>query len=135
MFARLARFVVRHPWWTIVVWVIAAGVIIGLSPKLETKSDQGDFLPSKYESVQAAALAKKTFPQQTDLTALIVVQRTDGGQITPVQVMVQSTDGRPLSKADLDAFGQRARSLPGIGGVQPAEMGKDPTVGRVDLVL
>ncbi|GAA2080959.1 MMPL family transporter [Actinomadura alba] len=83
MFAALARVVVRHPWWTIAAWVLAAFVIIWQSPNLETTSDQGDFLPSKYESVQAAQLAEKAFPQQADLTALIVVQRTDGGQITP----------------------------------------------------
>ncbi|MEU8343011.1 putative drug exporter of the RND superfamily [Actinomadura meyerae] len=83
MFARLARFVVRHPWWTIAAWLAAAVVIIAFSPKLTTESDQGEFLPSKYESVQAAKLAEKAFPDQADLSALIVVQRSDGGKITP----------------------------------------------------
>ncbi|SEG46115.1 putative drug exporter of the RND superfamily [Thermomonospora echinospora] len=83
MFAALARVVVRHPWWTIAAWLVAAAVIIGLSPSLETESDQGEFLPSGYESVQAAELAEKAFPQQAAMTALIVVQRGDGGQITP----------------------------------------------------
>ncbi|RAY14348.1 MMPL family transporter [Actinomadura craniellae] len=83
MFARLARVVVRHPWWTIVAWLVAAIAIIALSPDLETKSDQGDFLPTSYESVQAAELAQKAFPDQSGLSSLIVVQRTDGGKITP----------------------------------------------------
>ncbi|GAA4224827.1 MMPL family transporter [Actinomadura meridiana] len=83
MFAGLARFVVRHPWWTIGAWLVAAVLIIALSPKLATESDQGEFLPSKYESVQAAKVAEKAFPDQTDLSALIVVQRADGGKITP----------------------------------------------------
>ncbi|MQY03952.1 MMPL family transporter [Actinomadura macrotermitis] len=83
MFAGLARFVVRHPWWTILAWVVTAAAIVVLSPSLETKSDQGDFLPSKYESVQAAKLAKEAYPQAADSTALIVVKRTDGAPITP----------------------------------------------------
>ncbi|KAB2344000.1 MMPL family transporter [Actinomadura rudentiformis] len=83
MFARLARFVVRHPWWTILAWVAAAVAIVGLAPSIETKSDQADFLPSKYESIQAAKLAEKSFPQAADATAFVVVQRADGGKITP----------------------------------------------------
>lgn len=83
MFAGLARVVVRHPWWTIVAWLVAAVVIIAFSPKLDTKSDQGDFLPTKYESIQAAKLAEKAFPQHADSTALIVVKRTDGAKLTP----------------------------------------------------
>ncbi|MGW2314262.1 MMPL family transporter [Actinomadura luteofluorescens] len=82
MFARLARFVVRHPWWTIVAWLVAAVLIIALSPKLTTESDQGDFLPSKYESVQALKIAEKAFPQQEDTSSLIVVKRTNGQPLT-----------------------------------------------------
>jgi RND superfamily putative drug exporter len=82
MFARLARFVVRHPWWTIVAWLVAAVVIIAFSPKLTTESDQGDFLPSKYESVQAMQIAEKAFPQQEDTSSLIVVKRSDGQPLT-----------------------------------------------------
>jgi putative drug exporter of the RND superfamily len=88
MFARLARFVVRHPWWTIVAWLVAAGLIITLSPKLSTESDQGDFLPSKYESVQAAKIAQKAFPQQEDTSSIVVVKRSDGGKITPADTRV-----------------------------------------------
>ncbi len=82
MFAGLARFVVRHPLWTILAWFVTAALIVVFSPNLETKSDQGDFLPSKYESAQAVKLAEKAFPQQADTLAFIVVKRTDGGKIT-----------------------------------------------------
>ncbi|GAA2138409.1 MMPL family transporter [Actinomadura napierensis] len=88
MFAGLARFVVRHPWWTIVAWLVAAGLIITLSPKLTTESDQGDFLPSKYESVQAAKIAQQAFPQQEDTSSIVVVKRSDGGKITPADTRV-----------------------------------------------
>lgn len=86
MFARLARFVVGHPWWTIVSWLVVAVVVIAFSPKLTTESDQGDFLPSKYESVQAMKIAEKAFPQQEDTSSLIVVKRTDGQPLAATDV-------------------------------------------------
>jgi RND superfamily putative drug exporter len=66
------------------------------SPALTTQADQGDFLPSKYESVQAQQVAEKAFPQQEDTSALIVVQRSDG---------------RPLSAADSGKVTQVAQAL------------------------
>jgi RND superfamily putative drug exporter len=82
MFARLARVVVRHPWLTLLTWAVAWVAIVFLSPSLKTESDQSEFLPSSYEAVQAAELAQKSFPQQADATTLIVVKRSDGGQLT-----------------------------------------------------
>ncbi|WP_030165346.1 MMPL family transporter [Spirillospora albida] len=96
MFARLARFVVGHPWWTIVSWLAVAAVVIAFSPKLTTESDQGDFLPSKYESVQAMKIAEEAFPQQEDTSSLIVVKRTDG---------------RPLAAADVTKVTEVAKTL------------------------
>ncbi|WP_245974128.1 MMPL family transporter [Thermomonospora umbrina] len=61
--------------------MVAAVAIIALSPSLQTNADQGDFLPKEYESVQAAKLAEKSFPQTADTTALIVFKRKDGGKI------------------------------------------------------
>ncbi|WP_307801985.1 MMPL family transporter [Actinomadura violacea] len=69
-------------------WLVAAGLIITLSPKLSTESDQGDFLPSKYESVQAAKIAQQAFPQQEDTSSIVVVKRSDGGKITPADTRV-----------------------------------------------
>ncbi|MEU5880231.1 MMPL family transporter [Spirillospora sp. NPDC047279] len=82
MFARLGRGVVRHPWWTIVAWLVAAVAIVALSPSLETKSDQADFLPTSYESIKAAELAADAFPQKADAIALVVIKRTDGAALT-----------------------------------------------------
>ncbi|TDB94077.1 MMPL family transporter [Actinomadura sp. 7K534] len=106
MFARLARFVVRHPWWTIAAWLAAAVVIIAFSPKLSTESDQGEFLPSGYESVQAVELAEKAFPQQAEMSALIVVQRSDGGNLTPA-------DNAKVAEA---AKGLSAKTYPTVQG-------------------
>ncbi|MGP4026756.1 MMPL family transporter [Actinomadura sp. 3N407] len=100
MFARLARFVVRHPWWTIAAWLVTAVLVITLSPKLTTESDQGEFLPSGYESVQATEIAEKAFPEQAGLTSLIVVQRTDGGKITPADSAKIAETAKNLTAKD-----------------------------------
>ncbi len=100
MFGRLGRTVVRHPWWTIVAWLVAAVAIIAFSPKISeiTKSDQGSFLPGTYESVQAIDVAKKAYPERDENTqiALVVVKRSDGG---------------PLTQADSAKVGQVAQGL------------------------
>ncbi len=84
MFGWLGRTVVRHPWWTIVAWLVAAAAAIALAPKLDTHSDQQDFLPTKYESIQGAKLADKAFPNGSQKTnnELMVVKRSDGGALT-----------------------------------------------------
>ncbi|RFS84708.1 MMPL family transporter [Actinomadura spongiicola] len=108
MFAGLARFVVRHPWWTIAAWLAAAVLIIALSPKLATESDQGEFLPSKYESVKAAEVAEDAFPDQAEMSALIVVQRSDGGKITPADSTKIAAAAKNLS----------AKKYPTVNGFQ-----------------
>jgi RND superfamily putative drug exporter len=84
MFGWLGRTVVRHPWWTIVAWLVAAAAAIALAPKLDTHSDQQDFLPTKYESVQAGKLADQAFPNGSQKVSneLMVVKRSDGQALT-----------------------------------------------------
>ncbi len=82
MFAGVARFVVRHPIWVIVVWVVAAVVVIGFAPKLTSTDDEASFLPTHYESIQAINLQQKAFPQAATPAAIIVFERADGGKLT-----------------------------------------------------
>ncbi|MEV4518281.1 MMPL family transporter [Dactylosporangium sp. NPDC049525] len=98
MFGWLGNFVVRRAWWVIAGWLVASAAIIGLSPSLTdiTSAEQSDFLPSKYESVQAIKLAQTSFAQQATASALVVVKRTDGA---------------PLSDADSTAVTQVADKL------------------------
>jgi RND superfamily putative drug exporter len=100
MFGRLGAAVVRHPWWTIVAWLVAAVVIIAFSPKLATQADQGDFLPSKYESVQAMKIATAAFPQQEDASALIVVKRTDGKPLTAANIAKVNAAAKAMTKPE-----------------------------------
>jgi putative drug exporter of the RND superfamily len=84
MFTALARSVVAHPWRTIVIWLILAGVAIGLSASLAsvTTSNQQTFLPKSFESVRAQDVGNKYFPTQSGATGSLVVSRQDGGPLT-----------------------------------------------------
>ncbi|MBV9007072.1 MAG: MMPL family transporter [Solirubrobacterales bacterium] len=84
MFAAIARSVIAHPWRTVAVWVVAAVLLIVLSPKLSTytTSNQQSFLPNSFESVKAQNVGNKYFPAQSGGTGSIVISRNDGGQLT-----------------------------------------------------
>ena len=82
-FGGLGRAVVRHPWLTILAWVVVAVAVIATSPGLPTTSNESSFLPKSYESIRAADLQDKAFPQAGHVTAaaaIIVFSRADGGQ-------------------------------------------------------
>jgi len=82
MFSRLGRGVVRHPWWVIGIWVVAAVAIIGLAPKLGSSTNESSFLPSHYQSVQAQNLQQSAFPTAAAPGAIVVFERGDGGKLT-----------------------------------------------------
>ncbi|MCQ4210112.1 MMPL family transporter [Streptomyces longispororuber] len=82
MFAALGRFVVRRPWWVILGWVVVAAAVISLAPKLTSSSDEASFLPDTYESIKASDIQESEFPQQQNIGAVIVFQRSDGERLT-----------------------------------------------------
>ncbi|WP_328999537.1 MMPL family transporter [Kribbella sp. NBC_00709] len=96
MFARLGSLVVRRPWWTIGAWVLIIAAIAATAPKLTATTDQSSFLPSHYESIQAAQLQEKAFPNATAPAAIVVFERSDGA---------------PLDAADAAAVGSIAGQL------------------------
>src|ERR1700760_3360436 len=82
VFASLGRVVSRHPWFVILGWVVVAVLVVATAPKLSATSDQSEFLPSHYESIKAATLQQKAFPEQTAPGAIMVFDRRDGGRLT-----------------------------------------------------
>jgi len=84
-FGGLGRAVVRHPWLTILAWVVLAVAVIATAPGLSATTNESSFLPKGYESIQAASLQDKAFPQAGHVTAaaaIIVFSRADGGKLT-----------------------------------------------------
>ncbi|RDI64578.1 MMPL family transporter [Nocardia pseudobrasiliensis] len=86
MFAGLGRLVVRHPWWTIGLWVVGIVAVLATAPKLTSTTDQSDFLPTHYESIQAMQLQEKAFPQSSAPAAILVFERADGAALSDADV-------------------------------------------------
>ncbi|MBX7554894.1 MMPL family transporter [Streptomyces sp. tea 10] len=78
MFGRIGQAVVRRPWLTISAWIVAAFALAVFAPQLKSTSDQADFLPSHYESVQAEKIQEKAFPHNEQPAAIAVFERSDG---------------------------------------------------------
>ena len=82
MFGTLGRFVSRHPWYVIAGWVVLAVAVVATAPALQTTSDESEFLPDHYESIQAAELQADKFADTTSPAAILVFEREDGAELT-----------------------------------------------------
>jgi RND superfamily putative drug exporter len=98
VFSSLGRLSARHPWFVILGWIIVSVVVVATAPKLSATSDQSEFLPEHYESIKAATLQQKAFPQQTAPGAILVFDRKDGKELSAadtadVQSVVRTLSG------------------------------------------
>jgi RND superfamily putative drug exporter len=103
-FAGLGRAVVRHPWRVIALWIIAAVAVIATSPGLPTTSNESSFLPKSYESIRAADLQDKAFPQTghvTSAAAIIVFARADHGRLTSADSAKIATIAKSLNSRNI----------------------------------
>jgi len=101
MFARLGSLVVRRPWWTIGAWVLIIAAVAATAPKLTATTDQSAFLPSHYESIQAAQLQEKAFPNATTPAAIVVFERGDGAPISAADAATVATIAGQLNQVKL----------------------------------
>ncbi|MCM6776021.1 MMPL family transporter [Nocardia sp. CDC159] len=99
MFARLGRLVVRHPWWTIGLWLLGVVAVVATAPKLTTTTDQSEFLPSHYESIQAMRLQEGAFPNTAAPAAIIVFERSDGAPLRDSDVATVGSITARLAEA------------------------------------
>ncbi|MFE6920465.1 MMPL family transporter [Nocardia sp. NPDC057663] len=116
MFARLGRVVVHHPWKVIGLWVIAIVAVLSTAPALTATTDQSEFLPSHYESIQAMKLQEQAFPQHAAPAALIVAVRADGAALT-------EADSATVSAAAAALTAQNIKGVTGIQVTPPSENG------------
>ena len=103
MFGALGRIASRRPWLVILAWLVFVVLVIALAPPFKATNDQADFLPRHYESIKAAELQEKAFPQDNTIGAIVVFDRKDGEKLTAddqaeVAEVVQGLDGN-LGKA------------------------------------
>jgi len=103
MFGALGRLASRRPWFVIAAWIVFAGLVIALAPAFKATQDQAEFLPGHYESIKAFNLQDEAFPQDSQVGAIVVFDRKDGGKLTAddqaqVQQVVDGLSGN-LEKA------------------------------------
>jgi putative drug exporter of the RND superfamily len=69
----------RGKWITLLIWIVLAGLIVPLTPRLaEVRSGEGSlFLPADAESAVAAELVRERFPD-SGTPAIIVLRNEDG---------------------------------------------------------
>ncbi|MEV6561030.1 MMPL family transporter [Nocardia sp. NPDC051756] len=109
MFARLGQLVVHHPWKVIGLWLLIIVGVVAAAPQLTSTTDQSDFLPSHYESIQALELQQKAFPQSAAPSALIVFARSDGAPLSDGDAAAVASIGAKLTDAKIkDVLGLQA---------------------------
>ena len=139
-------------------WIVVTVVVVATAPKLAATSDQSEFLPSHYESIKAATLQQKAFPQQTTPGAILVFDRKDGEALTSadqadVQKIVASLGSdlpsvfkgavaQPASQNKLVqigvigmAEGKNAYDKPSMDAVKDLRKDAKPLVADTDLRL
>lgn len=101
MFARLGRVVVHHPWKVIGLWLLIIVGVVAAAPELKSTTDQSEFLPSHYESIQALDMQQQAFPQSAAPAAIIVFARADGAELSTGDSAAVAAIGSKLSAANI----------------------------------
>lgn len=85
---KFGEWIVKNRWWVLAVWLIAAVLIVALSPSLSSvqSNDQSSFLPKGYESVQALEVGKKVSPHSENATDIVVFKNKSGKALTPADL-------------------------------------------------
>jgi RND superfamily putative drug exporter len=133
MFAALGRLAAHRPWFVVAGWVILAGVVVSLAPGLTATSDESEFLPSHYESIRAADIQEKAFPADSQVGAILVFDRTDGGQLTAAdQDAIKDVAAQLGPKLPKKTFAQSVTVSGADGSVNVSKDGK-VAIGIVGL--
>ncbi|GAB2900604.1 MMPL family transporter [Streptomyces deserti] len=106
MFKALGRFVVGHRWLVIISWLIGGAAVIGLAPSLTTTSDQAEFLPEHYESIQAQQIQEEAFPKGFSPSAIVVFTREDDKALDQADTRKVAEIGQVLKKNKYDTVEQ-----------------------------
>ena len=81
---RFSDFIVKYRWWVLAAWLIAAVLVVTLSPTLSSveSNDQSSFIPKSYESIKAMDVAQQVSPHSQDATDVIVFKAKSGRALT-----------------------------------------------------
>ncbi len=110
MFSRLGKFVTAHPWRVIGTWIAAAAVIVAFAPGLPTSTNESDFLPRHYESIQAQNVRTESFPAAFSPSVVAVFHRSDWKKLSKadsasVERIASALRGQKLPQVERVAIG------------------------------
>jgi len=117
---RLGTAIGRRP---AVAAAVSGGVLIALAAGClwyKADYDFGAGFPQDTESARAAADLQRAFA---------------AGALAPTEVYLTTTDGSPLTDAELTTVAAAAAHAPGVGQAQPPVRGTDPSVARINVLL
>src|SRR4051812_48230572 len=121
MFGALGRLASRRPWYVIGAWLVLAVLVIALAPGFKATQEQAEFLPDHYESIKAFNLQDEAFPSNSQVGAIVVFDRSDGGKLTAQdQAAVQSVVDGISSKM---GSGDLKKAFTGIQAQPPSDNG------------
>ncbi len=118
----LSRFVVRHPWMVIGLWIAAAVGIHFAAPTWEAASRDDDvrFFPAEYPSVIGQELLERGFPKDSSSSSLVMVYERKGSLLSNADLAyVEAAANR------LRVFAQDHDSL----GVKKIDTHRSPVIG------
>ena len=119
-FAALGRSLGRHPGrfaGTIAVLLAALGIVaLGFHPTFDLTAGN----TATTQSAKYASVLLKGFP---------------AGASEPTDVLVQSTDGKPLGTASLTSFGAQLARVPGVASVSPVKVNSGGDVADYTVIL
>jgi RND superfamily putative drug exporter len=101
---RFSDFIVGHRRIIIAVWILAAILIVSLSPSISSveSNNQSSFLPKGYESVEAINIAKKLSSNSQDAIDTAVFETKSGAKLSSndtndIDKLVKSVSGQHLA--------------------------------------
>jgi RND superfamily putative drug exporter len=81
---KFSKLIVRRRYWVIAIWIVAAIIIVAVSPSLSSveSNNQSSFLPKGYESVEAINVAKQLSPNSQDAVDTAVFYCADCAELS-----------------------------------------------------
>jgi putative drug exporter of the RND superfamily len=126
---RLGRTTARHPWVTIIVWIFAAGALLGVA-QASGGSFVNEFWIPGTESQQAIDLAQRHFPQFGAASADVVWRARSGTlrdapRAAAIMAVVAAFQHQPDVQSAADPLAQGALSADGRTAVSTVQYAKD----------
>jgi len=104
MMQKFGDFITKRRRWILATWIVAAIIIVGLSPAISTieSNDQSKFLPEISASIQAAKIAKNVTGNSVAPTDVIIFQDKNGKALSSQELSTVTATVKKLSNQHIN---------------------------------